>query len=100
MEGLSASRKKTRRGSAGRGKCGGVRVTYFNRLNNGEIWLLPVYRKSVHENSSAQVLRQIKEKSKTRNRKTLSRDQITLQHCGQGASCGRRDVAQEGLLSR
>jgi hypothetical protein len=53
--------RKVRWGSAGRGKRGGVRVICFNRLANGEIWLLLVYRKSVHENIPAHVLRQIKE---------------------------------------
>jgi hypothetical protein len=53
--------RKLRWGSAGRGKRGGVRVIYFNRLANGEIWLLLVYRKSVQENIPAHVLRQIKE---------------------------------------
>jgi hypothetical protein len=38
-----------------------VRVIYFNRLANGEIWLLLVYEKSVRENIPAHVLRQIKE---------------------------------------
>lgn len=53
--------RKVRWGSAGRGKRGGVRVIYFNRLANGEIWLLLVYGKSVRENIPAHVLRQIKE---------------------------------------
>lgn len=53
--------RKARWGSAGRGKRGGVRVIYFNRLANGEIWLLLVYEKSMHENIPAHVLRQIKE---------------------------------------
>ena len=53
--------RKVRWGSAGRGKRGGVRVLYFNRLANGEIWLLLVYEKSIRENIPAHVLRQIKE---------------------------------------
>ena len=53
--------RKTRWGSTGRGKRGGVRVIYFNRLANGEIWLLLIYGKSVRENIPAHVLRQIKE---------------------------------------
>jgi hypothetical protein len=53
--------RKVRWGSVGRGKRGGVRVIYFNRLANGEIWLLLVYRKSVRDNIPAAVLRQIKE---------------------------------------
>lgn len=53
--------RKVRWGVAGRGKRGGVRVIYFNRLANGEIWLLLVYGKSVRDNIPAHVLRQIKE---------------------------------------
>lgn len=53
--------RKVRWGSAGRGKRGGVRVIYFNRLANGEIWLLLVYGKSVREDIPAHLLRQIKE---------------------------------------
>ena len=53
--------RKTRWGNSGRGKRGGVRVIYFNRLANGEIWLLLVYEKSMHKNIPAHVLRQIKE---------------------------------------
>jgi hypothetical protein len=53
--------RKARWGSTGRGKRGGVRVIYFNHLANGEIWLLLVYGKSVRENISAHLLRQIKE---------------------------------------
>jgi len=53
--------RKVRWGSAGRGKRGGVRVVYFNRLAIGEIWLLLVYEKSVRENIPAHLLRQIKE---------------------------------------
>jgi hypothetical protein len=36
-------------------------VIYFNRLANGEIWLLLVYGKSARKNIPAQLLRQIKE---------------------------------------
>jgi hypothetical protein len=41
-----------------------VRVIYFNRLANGEIWLLLVYGKSMRENIPAHVLCQIKEEIK------------------------------------
>jgi tetratricopeptide (TPR) repeat protein len=44
-----------------RGKRGGVRVIYFNRLAAGEIWLLVLYTKSEAENIPAHVLRRIKE---------------------------------------
>jgi hypothetical protein len=60
----SGGLRKVRWGSAGRGKRGGVRVIYFNRLANGEIWLLLVYGKSMRENIPAHVLRQIKEEIK------------------------------------
>ena len=57
----SGGLRKVRWGSAGRGNRGGVRVIYFNRLANGEIWLLLVHGKSMRENIPAHVLRQIKE---------------------------------------
>jgi hypothetical protein len=44
-----------------RGKRGGVRVIYFNRLANGEIWLLLIYVKSERENIPTHILRQIRE---------------------------------------
>lgn len=53
--------RKVRWGKAGRGKRGGVRVIYFNRLSVGEIWLLVLYAKSEAENIPVHVLRQIKE---------------------------------------
>ena len=43
------------------GKRGGVRVIYFNRLANGEVWLLLIYAKNVQDNISGHVLRQIEE---------------------------------------
>jgi mRNA-degrading endonuclease RelE of RelBE toxin-antitoxin system len=57
----SGGLRKIRWGQAGRGKRGGVRVIYYNRLGNGEIWLLVVYDKTVQENIPANVLRQIKD---------------------------------------
>ena len=45
----------------GTGKRGGVRVVYFNRFANGEIWLLLIYAKSARDNVSANVLKQIKQ---------------------------------------
>ncbi|MBU3890066.1 transcriptional regulator [Methylosinus sporium] len=56
----SGGLRKIRWGSVGRGKRGGVRVIYFNRLANGEVWLLLVYPKSVRDNIPANVLREIK----------------------------------------
>jgi hypothetical protein len=43
------------------GKSGGVRVIYYNRLANGEIWLLTIYAKSAQENIPSHVLKAIKE---------------------------------------
>ena len=57
----SGGLRKVRWSYAGRGKRGGVRVIYFNRLAEGEIWLLLIYGKSVREQISAHVLRQIRE---------------------------------------
>ena len=57
----SGGLRKIRWGRAGRGKRGGVRVIYFNRLTQGEIWLLLIYGKSVQDDIPAHVLRRIKE---------------------------------------
>ncbi|HEY0490814.1 MAG TPA: transcriptional regulator [Telluria sp.] len=57
----SGGLRKIRWGHTGRGKRGGVRVIYYNRLANGEIWLLAVYDKTVQENIPSHVLRQIKD---------------------------------------
>ena len=35
--------RKVRWGKPGSGKSGGLRVIYFNRLANGEIWLVLIY---------------------------------------------------------
>jgi hypothetical protein len=50
-----------RRSRAGAEKSSGVRVIYFNRLSNGEIWLLTVYVKSARNSIAADVLRKLKE---------------------------------------
>ena len=52
--------RKVRRSRKGSGKRGGVRVVYFNRFANGEIWLLLIYAKSVQDNIAAGVLRELK----------------------------------------
>lgn len=53
--------RKVRWSRKGTGKRGGVRVIYFNRLADGEIWLLLIYAKSARENIPAHMLREIKE---------------------------------------
>ena len=45
VEPNSGGIRKIRWASGGRGKSSGVRVIYFNRLKNGEIWLLTLYSK-------------------------------------------------------
>ncbi len=52
--------RKVRWGRQGRGKRGGVRVIYFNRLDYGEIWLLVIYAKSETDDIPAHVLKQVK----------------------------------------
>ena len=53
--------RKLRWGVAGRGKRGGLRVIYFLRLRQGEIWMLTQYAKNVADNIPAKVLKKIKE---------------------------------------
>lgn len=53
--------RKVRWNRQGSGKRGGVRVIYFNRLENGQIWLLTVYAKSKVSNAPAHILRALKE---------------------------------------
>jgi hypothetical protein len=44
---------------AGKGKGGGVRIIYFFKKNDDEIWLLTIYSKNEIENIPAHVLKQI-----------------------------------------
>ena len=53
--------RKVRWSRKGTGKRGGVRVVYFNRLANGEIWLLLIYAKSALDKVSGNVLKQLKQ---------------------------------------
>jgi hypothetical protein len=43
--------RKVRWARKGKGKSGGARVIYYNRLENGEIWLLTIYAKSEYAKS-------------------------------------------------
>jgi hypothetical protein len=45
----------------GRGKHGGVRVIYVNRLADGTIWLLTMYATNVREDIDVKVLIKIRE---------------------------------------
>jgi hypothetical protein len=53
--------RKMRWGVAGRGKRGDLRVIYFLRARQGQIWMLTVYPKNVADNISAHMLKQIGE---------------------------------------
>ena len=53
--------RKVRWSRRGSGKRGGVRVIYYSKLKNGEIWLLVIYSKSVKENIPSHILKSIKE---------------------------------------
>ena len=46
---------------AGRGKRGGVRVIYFNRVADGIVWLMTMYAKNVREDIDVKSLRKILE---------------------------------------
>lgn len=54
--------RKIRWVSGGRGKQGGVRVIYYNRLANGEIWLLTLYSKKDISQLSKKTLKLLVEK--------------------------------------
>lgn len=53
--------RKVRWSQKGRGKSGGTRVIYYNRLDNGEIWLLTIYAKADRSTIPAYELKLIKE---------------------------------------
>ena len=53
--------RKVRWTRTGMGKRGGARVIYFNRLEQGEIWLLMVYVKAKFDNLPASFLKQLRE---------------------------------------
>jgi hypothetical protein len=51
--------RKIRWAMTGRGKSGGVRVIYYFKKQDDEIWLLTIYSKNEIENIPAHILRQI-----------------------------------------
>jgi mRNA-degrading endonuclease RelE of RelBE toxin-antitoxin system len=53
--------RKLRWRLAGRGKRGGIRVIYYLRSRQGELWMLTVYAKSEAESIPGHVLKKIKE---------------------------------------
>jgi hypothetical protein len=52
--------RKMRYSRQGMGKRGGVRVVYYNMLDDGKIWLLIVYSKSKFDNLPVAFLNQLK----------------------------------------
>lgn len=56
----SGGMRKVRWSRSGSGKSSGVRIIYFNRLANGEIWLVFIYAKSKLDSISAKTLKEIK----------------------------------------
>jgi hypothetical protein len=46
---------------AGSGKSGGVRVIYFTRLSNGQVWLLLLYAKSALDSVAGHKLKEMKD---------------------------------------
>ena len=53
--------RKLRWSRKGSGKRGGVRVIYFNRLENGLIYLMVIYAKAMRGNIPAHILKAVKE---------------------------------------
>lgn len=53
--------RKIRWSKQGIGKRSGVRIIYYNKLYNGEIWLLVIYKKAVKTNIPAHILKSIRE---------------------------------------
>ena len=53
--------RKLRWGATGRGKRGGLRVIYYLRSRQGEIWMLTLYAKNEAESIPGHVLKKIKE---------------------------------------
>jgi mRNA-degrading endonuclease RelE of RelBE toxin-antitoxin system len=51
--------RKVRWKMSGKGKSGGVRVIYYFKKQDDEIWLLTIYSKNEVENIPAHILRQI-----------------------------------------
>lgn len=56
--------RKLRWAAGGKGKSGGVRIIYYYKRQDSEVWLLTLYSKSVRDNIPAHVLRQIAEEIK------------------------------------
>jgi mRNA-degrading endonuclease RelE of RelBE toxin-antitoxin system len=55
----SGGLRKVRWAMSGKGKSGGVRVIYYFKRQDDEIWLLSIYSKNEVESIPAHILRQI-----------------------------------------
>lgn len=53
--------RKLRWGLTGRGKRGGVRIIYYLRLRQGQVWMLTMYAKNEADSIPGPVLKKIKE---------------------------------------
>jgi mRNA-degrading endonuclease RelE of RelBE toxin-antitoxin system len=53
--------RKLRWAATGRGRRGGLRIIYYLRSTQGEIWLLTLYAKNEAESISGRALKKIKE---------------------------------------
>ena len=56
--------RKIRWAMKGKGKSGGIRVIYYWKVSDDEIWLLTVYGKSERESIPTHILKQIAEEIK------------------------------------
>ena len=56
--------RKMRWAASGQGKRGGIRVIYYWKVNNDEIWMLTLYGKNEREKIAAHILKQIAEEIK------------------------------------
>ena len=57
----SGGLRKLRWRVAGRGKRGGIRVIYYLRSQQGQMWMLTLYAKNEEENIPGHILKRIKE---------------------------------------
>ena len=57
--------RKVRWGVEGRGKSGGVRIIYYYRRANGQIWMLTIHAKNEAESIPAKDLRALREEIDT-----------------------------------
>jgi len=57
----SGGLRKMRWAAKGHGKRGGVRIIYYFKSTQGQIWLLTLYAKNEVENLPVKILRQIKD---------------------------------------